>query len=90
MVVFEQKMIISKGCIRNPEVKFTFNVKDKPIYIYLKEEVLKGGSIFKVKGKNVCRYTIVDKKNLIKIINLINGKFCTPKICNKYRKIIYG
>jgi hypothetical protein len=68
---------------------FTFNVNDKPLYIYIKEEVLKGGCIYKPKNHNYCRYIISKKDILIKLINLINGKFRTPKIRYLHRAIDY-
>ena len=38
------------------------------------------GSICKYRLSNVCYYTICDKNAIIERINLINGKFRTPKI----------
>jgi hypothetical protein len=37
--------------------------------------------------KNICKYRISEKGKLIEIINLINGKFRTPKIKYLYKAI---
>ena len=38
------------------------------------------GSLYQEKSCNVCKYSISDKNTLIEVINLINGKFRTPKL----------
>jgi hypothetical protein len=37
--------------------------------------------------KNACKYSISEKNKLIEVINLVNGKFRTPKIKYLYRAI---
>lgn len=63
----------------------TFNIKDKP----LAENLLKyigSGYIVKRKGKSIeLRFSA--KASIYKIINLINGKFKTPKIDQLYKLI---
>lgn len=47
------------------------------------------GKIYKIKGKNAYYYRISNLKNLIKVINLINGYMKTPKINQLYNLIYY-
>ncbi len=47
------------------------------------------GQIYKIKGKNAYYYRISNLKNLIKVINLINGYMRTPKINQLYNLIYY-
>jgi len=67
---------------------FTFGKKEKPLYECI-QEILGTGSFYDIKSTNACRYTISEKHTLIKIINLINGKFRTPKIKYLYKAIDY-
>jgi hypothetical protein len=67
---------------------FTFDKKEKPLYMRLKE-IFGTGSFYEVKSTNACRYTISEKHTLIKLINLVNGKFRTPKIEYLYKVIDY-
>lgn len=69
----------SKGRINNPQITLTFHLKEKPFFARLKT-VFKTGSLYKEKSNNVCKYRISETGKLIEIINLINGKFRTPKI----------
>lgn len=41
------------------------------------------------KKKGVCRYCITNSDSVIRIINLVNGKFRTPKINALYKAIDY-
>jgi hypothetical protein len=68
-----------RGYILNPRIVFTFHKKELPLFEHMKN-ILGTGSIYKYKLNNVCYYTIYDYNGVIKIINLINGKFRTPKI----------
>jgi len=76
----------ANGPTYSPCVQFTFHVNELPLFKHMKD-VLGGGSFYKVKLNNVCRYRISDKNTLIKVINLINGKFRTPKIKYLHRAI---
>lgn len=69
----------SNNRIYNPQIVISFNQKDKPLFTYLKS-VLNTGGISKDKLSNAGNYRISDKDKLIEVINLINGKFRTPKI----------
>lgn len=56
-----------------------------PFYDKLKE-VLNTGSIYKEKN-GVCRYRITNAEAVIRVINLVNGKFRIPKIEALYKAI---
>lgn len=87
--IWTQKTIRSpKGCIINPRISFSFNRKEKPLYKHI-NKVLGGGYINDIKLTNASVYTIADKFTLIKLINLINGKFRTPKIIYLHKAIDY-
>ena len=51
------------------------------------KQVFKTGSLYQERLSNVCKYRISDKDKLTEVINLINGKFRTPKIKYLYRAI---
>jgi len=75
-----------KGRINNPQIIFTFHVKEKPFFYKLKQ-IFNSGSLYQEKLNNVCKYRISETDTLIRMINLINGKFRTPKIKYIYRAI---
>jgi hypothetical protein len=62
----------------SPAIVFTFHEREMPLYKRLKE-VLNSGSINTEKSGN-CRFRITNANAVIKVINLVNGKFRTPKI----------
>jgi len=76
----------TKGRINNPQITFTFHVKEKPFFNELKN-IFNTGSLYQEKLNNTCKYRISKTSKLIDMINLINGKFRTPKIKYLYRAI---
>ncbi len=76
----------NNGRAYNPQIVIAFHKKEKPLFLHL-QKVLNMGNISKVKLKNTCLYRISEKNKLIEMINLINGKFRTPKIINLYKAI---
>jgi hypothetical protein len=76
----------AKGRIYNPRIVFTFHLKEKPLFDKLKT-IFNTGSIYKEILNDACKYRISETNKLIEIINLINGKFRTPKIKYLYRAI---
>jgi len=75
-----------KSRINNPQIVFTFHEKEKPFFTKLKT-IFKTGSLYKEKLNNTYKYRISETNKLIELINLINGKFRTPKIKYLYRAI---
>ena len=75
-----------KGRINNPEITFTFHIKERAFFLKM-TQVFKTGSLYQERLSNVCKYRISDKDKLTEVINLINGKFRTPKIKYLYRAI---
>jgi hypothetical protein len=75
-----------KGRINNPQITFTFHLKEKPFFAKLKT-IFNTGSLYQEKTNDVCKYRISETSKLIEIINLINGKFRTPKVKYLYRAI---
>ena len=67
------------GRIYNPRIVFTFHKREIPLYTHIRSTI-NAGVIYEHTWDNVCKYTIYDKNQVIKIFNLINGKFRTPKI----------
>lgn len=65
--------------IENPRFSITFHKKEMPLFEQLKS-ILGAGGIYISKTNNTCRYQVADTIVLIKLIDLINGKFRTPKI----------
>lgn len=76
----------SKNELWAPSIAITFHKKELPLFEHIKS-VIGGGYIYQSKSDNGCRYRIVKLEILIKIIDLINGKFRTPKI-NSLHKVI--
>jgi len=76
----------TKGRINNPQITFTFHLKEKPFFSELKN-IFNTGSLYQERLNNTCKYRISETSKLIEVINLINGKFRTPKIKYLYRAI---
>lgn len=72
--------------VYNPHIVIIFHENDMQLFKHIKE-ILGGGSICGVKFSKACRYRVSDKNTLIKVVNLINGKFRTPKIMYLHRAI---
>jgi LAGLIDADG DNA endonuclease family protein len=83
----------------SPKIVFTFSVNELKMFEKL-QEILNTGSIniekegvnkyatgASVKKIGVCRYSITNVDGVIKIINLVNGKFRTPKIAALHKAI---
>ena len=75
-----------KGKIYNPQITFTFHLREKPFFNELKR-IFNTGSLYKETLNNTCKYRISEKNKLIEMINLINGKFRTPKVKYLYKAI---
>lgn len=65
--------------IENPRFCITFHKKELPLFEHLKF-IIGAGGIWISKTNNTCSYQVADTIALINQINLINGKFRTPKI----------
>ena len=50
------------------------------------QKILNTGSIYEEK-RGVCRYSITNAEAVIRMINLVNGKFRTPKVQALYKAI---
>lgn len=74
----------NNGNVWNPRISMTFDKKEIIFFEFLKK--LLGGYISTRSG-NTCCYIIAEKHKLIKVINLINGKFRTPKIIALHKAI---
>lgn len=72
----------------SPKIVFTFSEREVPMYERL-QQILNTGSISKDKKENgvVGRYSITNADAVISLINLVNGKFRTPKIQALYKAI---
>lgn len=69
----------------SPKIVFTFHNREIPMYEKLKSR-LESGVVYLEKN-GVCRYSITNADAVIKVINLVNGKFRTPKIQALYDAI---
>lgn len=70
----------------NPRIQIAFHKNERPLFELLLSKYQAGG-IFHVKESNVCVYNIAKTDVLIEIVNLINGKFRTPKIMSLHKAI---
>lgn len=78
----------SDGSFSKKEFRISFHISDISLAYYLKNK-LGFGYITKVKGENTAVYRVYSKKDKIKILNLINGKFYTESKLNFWRKYNY-
>ena len=69
----------------SPKIVFTFGKNETPMYENL-QKILNTGAIYSEK-RGVCRYSITNADAVINTINLVNGKFRTPKILALYKAI---
>ena len=69
----------------SPKIVFTFGKNEIPLYEKL-QKTLDTGVIYSEKT-GVCRYSITNADQVIHVINLVNGKFRTPKILALYKAI---
>lgn len=79
------KIINSKGKISYPYIAITFVNKDLPLIIKLTE--IYGGRLRFKNKENAIVWIVNTHNELIKLINLINGKLRTPKI-NIFNELI--
>jgi len=77
-----------KDTKNSPTISISFNIKDKPLAIKIKEE-LGYGSIQVETKANAVILVIRNKKGIINFISLINGKLRTPKISKLHNLIDY-
>jgi hypothetical protein len=70
----------------NSRIEITFHLYDFPLALEIIKRFPKG-VICKIKGKKAYLLILDNKENLLQIIELINGKFRTPKI-NKLHQLI--
>lgn len=80
-------IIIRKGSREkiSPKIVFTFGKNELKMYERL-QGILKTGSIY-IEKRGVCRYSITNAEAVINLINMINGKFRTPKIAALHKAI---
>lgn len=69
----------------SPKIVFTFGKNEIPMFEKLKE-VLNTGVIY-IEKRGVCRYSVTNWEAMVNIINLVNGKFRTPKILALHKAI---
>jgi len=68
-----------KGKLNYPSIQIAFHLKDIALALLIQKN-LKYGSIHRVKGANAYILYINSNEGIVDIVNLINGKFRTPKI----------
>jgi LAGLIDADG endonuclease len=68
-----------KGKKNYPSIQIAFNLKDLPLAMLIQKNI-GHGSLSRVKGANAYVFTINNNEGINLIVNLINGKFRTPKI----------
>lgn len=75
-----------KDKINYPSIKLTFHLKDLPLAMLIQKNI-GHGSLSRVKGVNAYILTINNIEGITFIVNLINGKFRTPKINSLFNLI---
>jgi hypothetical protein len=69
----------------NPRFVFTFHKNNFNLFEQLHNYI--GSGFFKTGTGNSMRFVVADKKGVIKLVNLMNGYFRTPKILTFYKLI---
>ncbi|UYZ01805.1 LAGLIDADG family homing endonuclease (plasmid) [Peribacillus frigoritolerans] len=69
----------------SPKFVFTFGKKELKMYERL-QGILSTGSI-NIEKTGICRYSITNADAVINLINMVNGKFRTPKIIALHKAI---
>lgn len=80
-----KKLKTPSGTARVAAIEVVFALKDRPSAEFLQS--LFGGRLYDHPQKKISRWLIQDKKSVTNIINLINGKFRTPKINSLFEMI---
>jgi LAGLIDADG endonuclease len=80
-----KKLKTPSGTARLAGIETVFALKDRPSAVLLQS--LFGGKVYDHADKKMTRWLVQDKNSVINIINLINGKFRTPKINSLYDMI---
>ena len=75
-----------KGRVTYPSVQIVFALMDLPLALKV-QKTLGHGSISRKKSQAAYIFTINSREGLLKIINLVNGKFKTDKIAALYKLI---
>lgn len=80
-------IILRKGVKEktSPKIVFTFSKNELRMYERL-QSILNTGSI-NTEKTGICRYSVTNADAVINLINLVNGKFRTPKIIALYKAI---
>lgn len=85
LIEADGSIVISKGIAY---VFICFHQKDVSTGYYIKGRI-GYGSMVKQKDKKAINLTIVNRSGLLKIVNLVNGKFRTKKIESLHKLIDY-
>lgn len=78
--------VYSSEYICNSRIAIAFHKREIPFFEHL-ISVFEAGGIYQPKQGNTCIYSIAKTDKLIEIINLISGKFRTPKIMCLHKAI---
>src|ERR1043165_3698320 len=77
-----------KGKIYYPSIQISFNIKDYPLAVRIKQ-VIGHGSIQNFEARGACILYINNAQGVQVVVNLINGKMRTPKVEALHRLITY-
>ena len=75
-----------KGLLTYPKIEIVFHLHDFPLALLI-VQTLEFGRIHRIKGKNAYVLVFSTKEAVFTMVNLLNGKFRTPKI-NALHKLI--
>lgn len=71
-----------------PKIEITFDIKDIPLAQKI-QSVIEGGKIYTRSNGQSCRIVIKKYETLLKVVQLINGYFRTPKLEALHRLIAF-
>jgi hypothetical protein len=81
-------IILRKGDREKTSPKFVFTFHKNEIRLFEKiKEILDGTGSINIEPSGIGRYSITNADAVIKLINMVNGKFRTPKIVALHKAI---
>ena len=89
LIEADGSIIIPKEESKNTStINISFNIEDKPLALCIKDR-LGFGSLESIEKNKAVRLVIRGKYSIFTLINIVNGKFRTPKIEKLYKLINY-
>jgi len=87
LVEGDGSIILRKGDKEKISPKFVFTFSKKELKMYERLQGILGTGSINIEKTGICRYSITNADAVINLINMVNGKFRTPKIIALHKAI---